>query len=487
MIGCWWGVALISAVVGAAVMVVLLRCRKFKILPSGRDTCPMLLRGTWTKGSATSATGGGTGGTATRVSAGGGATKTGEEAPAAATGGTTHTGWSMKLWRRGSSQERPLRPASSQGSENSYTEEPYVNADAQSAVYAELNSTTASTPGSASGGVSYRPYSLNTYSEIPDPLRPLTLAGGLRAYISESTYENAGYVLSEAGLEQPESSVGSTSTPSSAYYSDVSSSDTHNNKKKKKKRKNEERNNLNLQRSLMPSNISSSVTMMNHHNIMAGPDRHNNPPAATHLREAGHTLSQGHHHPPLHNHELFPLALELLPQHLALDNRGVETVLPPLQPNMNVIHTANQVQTLPNIKNANEARAAINATQTLGGTVSSTPSPGGVPPGVTTGVIAPTPGVPTGVTSGVSGVTSGTPGVPIGVSSGVPGVTASGVPIEVMNNNLEEEEEGEEDASHRPLPPLPSRQLQGPQRRGVYVGQSNKQDQPLPPVPSEYV
>lgn len=432
----------------------------------------MLLRGTWTKGSATSAPAGAPAGLATRVGAG--AVKAaGEEAPAATAGvGTTHTGWSMKLWRRGSSQERPLRPASSQGSENSYTEEPYVNADAQSAVYAELNSTSASTPGSASGGVSYRPYSLNTYSEIPDPLRPLSLAGGLRAYINDSTYENAGYVLSEAGLEQPESSVGSTSTPSSAYYSDVSSSDNHNNKKKKKKKKNEERNNLNLQRSLMPSNISSSVAMMNHHNLLAGPDRQN----LSAPREPAHALGQAIH-PPLHNHELFPLALELLPQHLALDNRGVEAVLPPLQPNMNVIHTANQVQTLPNIKNVNESRAAINAPQTLGGTISSTSSSVGVPP---TGVASGAPGVTAGVPSGAPGVSSGVSG------GGAPGVTAGvpdGNPVEALNNNPEDEDE---ESSHRPLPPLPSRQQQGPQRRGVYVGQS-KQDQPLPPVPSEYV
>ncbi|XP_071548129.1 uncharacterized protein [Panulirus ornatus] len=473
MIGILVGVALISAVVGAVVMVILLRCRKFKILPSGRDACPMLLRGTWTKGSATSATAGAPAGMTTRVGAGSVKT-TGEEAPAAtAGGGTTHTGWSMKLWRRGSSQERPLRPASSQGSENSYTEEPYVNADAQSAVYAELNSTTASTPGSASGGVSYRPYSLNTYSEIPDPLRPLSLAGGLRAYINDSTYENAGYVLSEAGLEQPESSVGSTSTPSSAYYSDVSSSDNHNNKKKKKKKKNEERNNLNLQRSLMPSNISSSVAMMNHHNLLAGPDRHNIP--APREPPPAHALGQALH-PPLHNHELFPLALELLPQHLALDNRGVEAVLPPLQPNMNVIHTANQVQTLPNVKNVNESRAAVNASQTLGGTVSSTSSSGGVPSsGVTAGVTSGAPGVTAGVASGAPGVTSGAPGVTAGVTDAVQG--------EALNNNPEDEDE---ESLHRPLPPLPSRQQQGPQRRGVYVGQS-KQDQPLPPVPSEYV
>lgn len=536
MIGVLVGVALISAVVGAGVMVVLLRCRKIKILPSGRDTCPMLLRGTWTKGSTTSATGGGPTGTAPRVSEG--TTKTGEEVPVAPTGGgTTHTGWSMKLWRRGSSQERPLRPTSSQGSENSYTEEPYVNADTQSAVYAELNSTTASAPGSASGGVSYRPYSLNTYSEIPDPLRPLSLAGGLRAYISESTYENAGYVLSEAGLEQPESSVGSTSTPSSAYYSDVSSSDTHNNKKKKKKKKNEERNNLNLQRSLMPSTISASVSMMNHHNILAAAADKRNSSGSRELPGQGL-------HPPLHNHELFPLALEILPQHLSLDNRGVEAVLPPLQPNMNIIHTANQVQTLPSIKNVNEVRAAINASQTIGGTVPSTAYPGGVPisgtsGGVPTGFSSGTPGALSGVTSGVIGVPSGPtvgipgitpmhpgvasgisgspgmppgipglpseiegitavpqgipcgnaggiPGLASGVPTGVPGFTV-GVPVETLINNIEEEEEDEEeDQSHRPLPPLPSRQEQGPRRRGAYVSQS-KQDQPLPPVPSEYV
>ncbi|XP_066967173.1 uncharacterized protein [Macrobrachium rosenbergii] len=451
MIGVLVGVAFISAVVGAAVMVILLRCRKFKILPSGRDTCPMLLRGTWTKGSNTNAPSSSSG-TATRSTDGGGtgggvisssgvssdssevAVKAVGENPTAAGGGTTHTGWSMKLWRRGSSQERPLRPSSSQGSENSYTEEPYVNADAHSAVYAELNST-GSTPVSASG-VSYHPYSLNTYSEIPDPLRPMSIvSGGLRSYITEGTYENAGYVLSEAGIEHPESSVGSTSTPSSAYYSDVSSSDNQNNKKKKKKRKNEERNNLNLQRSMMPSNISSSVSMINNH--ILGPDRRLNGPA----RELpGHVMGQAIH-PALHNRELLPLALELLPQHLTLDNRGVEAVLPPLQPNMNVIQTANQVQTLPNLKNINETRAVLNASQNqILGNISSVPS--------------------------------------------------SAAPVESLphNNNLQgvQEEEDEEAAPHRPLPPLPSRQVQGPQRRGIYVGQS-KQDQPLPPVPSEYV
>ncbi|XP_063887540.1 uncharacterized protein LOC135115033 isoform X1 [Scylla paramamosain] len=454
MVGVLVGVALVSAAVGAAVMVVLLRCRKFKILPSGRDSCPMLMRGTWTKGSATTATTGGDGVAGER-----GGTEAikgiGEAAPGGrAGGGTTNTGWSMKLWRRGSSQERPLRPSSSQGSENSYTEEPYVNADAQSAVYAELNSTTASTPGSVtSGGAAYRPYSLNTYSEIPDPLRPVSL----RAYISESTYENAGYVISEAGLEQPESSAGSTSTPSSAYYSDVSSSETHNNKKKKKKRKNEERSSTGLQRCLELPNISSSVAIMNRHNLLAG--RGGAPPANS-------------IHPPLHTREILPLALELLPQHLALDARGGESVLPPLQPNMAVIHTASQVQTLPNNKGPNEPRP-----------VASTCPRNGGPAGVT----APLPGVsvggPPGVTTPGPEEAPGAAGVPTSITGQGPGVAAA--QPESLPVSLAEEGE-DEDSSHRPLPPLPSRQQQGPQRRGVYLAQS-KQDQPLPPVPSEYV
>ena len=125
-------------------------------------------------------------------------------------------GW--KLWRRGSSQERPLRPSSSlQGSENSYSEEPCVSDD-PSALYAELNS-------SSSMGVAY---SLSTYSEIPE-------GGALRSGLS--TYENAGYVLSEAGspLGRHDSSAGSTSTPSSAYYSDVSLHADLSKKKKKRR------------------------------------------------------------------------------------------------------------------------------------------------------------------------------------------------------------------------------------------------------------
>lgn len=414
----------------------------------------MLMRGTWTKGSATSATTGGAGGAGERD---GTETIKGveEAAPGGrAGGGTTHTGWSMKLWRRGSSQERPLRPSSSQGSENSYTEEPYVNADAQSAVYAELNSTTASTPGSAaSGGVAYRPYSLNTYSEIPDPLRPVSL----RAYISESTYENAGYVISEAGLEQPESSAGSASTPSSAYYSDVSSSETHNNKKKKKKKKNEERSSVGLQRCLELPNISSSVAIMNRHNLLAG--RGGAPP--------GPSI-----HPTLHTREILPLALELLPQHLTLDARGGESVLPPLQPNMAVIHTASQVQTLPSNKGATEPRPAVATCPRTGGPA---------------GVIAPLPGVsasgPPGVTIPGPEEAPGAAGVPTSITGPGPGMAAA--PPESLPVSLAEEGE-DEDSSHRPLPPLPSRQQQGPQRRGVYLAQS-KQDQPLPPVPSEYV
>lgn len=415
----------------------------------------MLMRGTWTKGSTTSAPAGGTGGTGER--GGTESIKGIDEAPPGgrAGGGTTHTGWSMKLWRRGSSQERPLRPSSSQGSENSYTEEPYVNADSQSAVYAELNSTTASTPGSGtSAGAAYRPYSLNTYSEIPDPLRPVSL----RAYISESTYENAGYVLSEAGLEQPESSTGSASTPSSAYYSDVSSSETHNNKKKKKKRKNEERSSTGLQRCLELPNISSTVAIMNRHNLLAG---------------RGSAPTGPSIHPSLHTREIFPLALELLPQHLAMDARGGEGVLPPLQPNMAVIHTASQVQTLPNTKGVAEPRPAVSTCPRVGGPV---------------GVTAPLPGVGA---SGPPGVSAPGPeeapvaaGVPTSITGPGPGVAAASP--ESLPVSLTEEEEEEEDSPHRPLPPLPSRQQQGPQRRGVYLAQS-KQDQPLPPVPSEYV
>lgn len=118
----------------------------------------------------------------------------------------------MKLWRRRATQEQTLRSVSAYSSENSYTEEPYMNPDSQSAVYAEL------APG------------LNTYSEIPDPGRPLPH----RLILSDYGYGNSAYAISEPNSEPADSS----STPSSAYYSDVSNDARVNKKKRKKKRGN---------------------------------------------------------------------------------------------------------------------------------------------------------------------------------------------------------------------------------------------------------
>ncbi|XP_076054118.1 uncharacterized protein LOC143032842 isoform X2 [Oratosquilla oratoria] len=405
----------------------------------------MLLRGTWTKGTSSSTERSSTPRCPSGAPVEGVVGKPGENEAAGpavpGSGTTTNTGWSMKLWRRGSSQERPLRPSSSQGSENSYTEEPYVNADAQSAVYAELNSVT-----SSQGVSDYRSCSLNTYSEIPDPLSPVgvvTNTGGVRSYVPEATYENAGYVLSEGGVEHPESSVGSTSTPSSAYYSDVSTTETENNKKKKKKKKNDERNNINLQRSLMPSNISSNVAMINNH--ISGPERLNK----TSIRGVPNPQP-----PHRHNHELLPLALELLPQHLNLDNRGAGAgvmvggggggvvrggVLPPLQPNLNNIRTANQIQTLPKNKPSESIHTSSNPLQ------------------------------------------EGSDGETLSCASPSSAVIS---PSSFINNNVPLESQ---DVSQRPLPPLPSRQCHGPQRRGAYVSGTSKVDENLPPIPSEYV
>lgn len=140
-------------------------------------------------------------------------------------------GWPMRIWRRSSSQA-PLQRHSSTGSENSY-----VSVDG---VYAELNLAVGSKGlQSFPQGVSLSPS--NTYSEISDPVRPSELNICSRQCPQEGTYENAGYVLSETPSEPNESSAGSTSTPSSAYYSDVSTSEVQSSKKKKKKRKVEDR------------------------------------------------------------------------------------------------------------------------------------------------------------------------------------------------------------------------------------------------------
>ena len=206
---------------------------------------------------------------------------------------TSRTGWAMKLWRRGSSQERPLRPASSYSSENSYTEEPYVHPDAQSAVYAEL----------AQG--------LNTYSEIPDP-------GGLlnqqRINTSDFGYENAGYALSEA-----HSDLGEIVMPhSSAYYSDVPQ-ETHqkNSNNRKTNTACEVAQFSNVSGRMLPPSISSTIPMM---------------PTSV---SGTNCLSQ----------EMLPLSLRLLPNSIALQ-RQVNTY------SCSSCHACASVNTLPNLRHS---------------------------------------------------------------------------------------------------------------------------------------
>ena len=120
-----------------------------------------------------------------------------------------------------------------------------MNPEVQSAVYAELSS------------------SVNTYSEIPDPGRPENQRRKLSQSEPEyAAYGNNGYCLSESLSDPAESS----STPSSAYYSDVSA-DLHANKKKRKKKKINERDPeapfFNIGRcAVVPPTISSTVPMM---------------------------------------------------------------------------------------------------------------------------------------------------------------------------------------------------------------------------------
>ena len=149
----------------------------------------------------------------------------------------SRTGWAIKIWRRGSSQEQPLRPASSYSSENSYTEEPYVNPEVQSAVYAEL------APG------------LNTYSEIPDPDR---LNAQRHCGSDLAAYENAGYALSET----PTDPAATISPSSSAYYSDISEAHLYNYQKRKKKKDVHEVANPPFRDSFQTSSISATIPMM---------------------------------------------------------------------------------------------------------------------------------------------------------------------------------------------------------------------------------
>jgi hypothetical protein len=147
------------------------------------------------------------------------------------------TGWRVKLWRKMTN-----RSASQILDDYRSKEEPYValpgDGDAISAVYAELNSVTGSIHRPTLDS-NYPPYHLNTYSEIREPRtglapHPHSLhphhphhSLHLRRLLSDGTYENAGYAM-ERGivlLEHNESGSGCASTPSSAYYSDLSNSD----------------------------------------------------------------------------------------------------------------------------------------------------------------------------------------------------------------------------------------------------------------------
>ncbi|XP_018024121.1 uncharacterized protein LOC108679890 [Hyalella azteca] len=155
------GVAVGSALTGAVLAVVLIRCRRARMLSL---KC---------KASGTS-------------EAGGSWAKPGERHEPGSDKSLTATSssglaWPMKFWRRNSAQEQPLRPASTYSSENSYSEEPYMNPEGQSSLYSEL----------ALG--------LSTYSNITDPSLP---ERDNRTALKNG-YENAGYLRSEGLHEFP--------------------------------------------------------------------------------------------------------------------------------------------------------------------------------------------------------------------------------------------------------------------------------------------
>lgn len=137
--------------------------------------------------------------------------------------------WRVKIWRK---MMKSNRPRSQTRDEVRPREEAYValpgDADAVSAVYAELNSITGPVHRPMQALVNYPPYNLNTYSEIREPRTGLTAPPSLhlRRLLSDGTYENAAYAV-ERGmvLLEHDSSSGCASTPSSAYYSDLSNSD----------------------------------------------------------------------------------------------------------------------------------------------------------------------------------------------------------------------------------------------------------------------
>ena len=220
---------------------------------------------------------------------------------------TSRTGWAMKLWRRGSSQERPLRPASAYSSENSYTEEPSVHPDAESPVYAEL----------AQG--------LNSYSDIANP------AGLFRHHEmtdSEYSYENAGYALSES----PADISDKTYHQSAQYYSHVCQDIHVNNVKRKKKMGNacNAEHCRNFSGMYLTRNISSTVPMMP-------------------ITLGGHSsLNQG----------IVPLPLRLLPHSLTLER-------PTNSHSYSPCYACESVKTLPDLKHSCGTSPIVLSSRTL--------------------------------------------------------------------------------------------------------------------------
>ncbi|XP_057373431.1 uncharacterized protein LOC130694380 [Daphnia carinata] len=264
-------VALVSAMLGAVLMITALKCRRFKVLPRG-GSCPTLpvgyMVGEGKEGVVQS--------NASELSGMETMPKSYTARQPAETNGTmtstlgrprletptmnvvtdsagqphpmqqlqkqtaktkpseTATGWRVKLWRK---------MTGSGCNDSDYCQHPYGadESDDISAVYAELNS--------VAGSTVHRPspiYHLNTYSEIrephhvmmpppphpPHPQQPQTssLAATLhlRRLLSDGTYENAGYALERGVILMEHDAVSSNcsaSTPSSAYYSDLSHSD----------------------------------------------------------------------------------------------------------------------------------------------------------------------------------------------------------------------------------------------------------------------
>ena len=259
------------------------------------DSCPVLSLGSWSKSSNSGPSGGPVVPKPATASTNNSA---GEQ--------TSRTGWAMKLWRRGSSQERPLRPPSAYSSENSYTEEPSVHPDAESPVYAEL-----------AQGLNSDSAALSTYSEIPDPARIVRH----KLIVSDYGYGNCAYALSEAPSELAESS----SNPSSAYYSDVST-DARTSKKKRKKKKGNEREAVVEVDYNTPANISSVVPII-----------------SARLRDNILPLSSESLCSAPSPHDVLPLSLRFWPRSYTLERQGVGNACTPC-------HSCTPISTLPIIR-----------------------------------------------------------------------------------------------------------------------------------------